>query len=153
MTLVYLNTSVLIAFLYEEEDQPEKHQQTQRLVSDIRTRRVSAVISFYALPELYSHVEENQPPTEINQVFRLSLVELFSLPITIVPFLERDTFSRLRQHIIIGDADDVRHVAVALDQKCDAIITFDHDFHQVANLIPAYTPAKFLTTLESPNAK
>ncbi len=149
MPAVYVDSSVLIAFLYEEKDQPEKFQQARRLISAIRGGLLSGVVSFYALPELYGHVRENQPANEINNVFRLSLVELFSAPIIVMPFLERAEFRNLRQQFRISDPEDVRHVAAALSSKCDAIITFDYHFRQVSNLIPVYTPEEYLAKLES----
>ena len=149
MPTVYLDSSVLIAFLYEEEDQPEKFQQAQRLFSAIREERLAGVVSFYALPELYGHVKENHPTGEINPVFRLSLVDLLSIPIVVMPFLERSEFNVLHQKFTISDSQDARHVASALANKCDALITFDNHFRQVSNLIPVFTPAEFLATLEN----
>ncbi|MBM3129387.1 MAG: type II toxin-antitoxin system VapC family toxin [Chloroflexi bacterium] len=149
--IAYLDSSVLIAFLYEKQEHPARFEQVRRLVSAIRERILIGLVSFYVLPELYGHVQANQPENEINLVFRLSLVELFGIPLTIVPFLNREDLNRLRQQFVIADSDDVRHVASALFNKCDAIITFDHDFQQVANLIPAHTPAEFLATLTKKN--
>jgi len=56
------------------------------------------------------------------------------------------------QQFKVDDPDDARHVAAALSKKCDAIITFDHHFQQVANVIPVYSPDEFLARLESSNA-
>ncbi len=153
MTTVYLDSSALIAFLYEKQDQPEKFEQTRHLIATIRDNVVSAVISFYALPELHDYVKDHQPETELSLAFRVSLVELFSIPLIVAPFLDREIFNRLRQQFNIADPDDARHVAVALARNCDAIITFDRHFAQVADLIPAYTPAEFLATLTNPNAR
>lgn len=149
MPTIYLDSSVLIAFLYEKQDQTEKYEQSDHLFTAIRQKRVAAIVSFYALPELYDYVRDHQIPRDANTVFRLSLVELFDMPLWVAPYLKRDDLNRLRQQFSMGDADDVRHVAAALHHHCDAIITFDHDFQQVAALIPAFTPAEFLATLES----
>lgn len=151
--IVYLDSSVLIAFLYEKQDHPSQFEQAQRLVSAIRELSVSGVVSFYVLPELYSYVKEHYPPDLVSLVFRLSLVELYELPLIVVPFLNRDELNRLRTRFIIADSDDARHVAAALASQCDALITFDHDFQQATNVIRAHTPAEFLNTLEkSPDA-
>lgn len=144
---VYLDSSVLIAFLYEKQDHPEKFEQAQRIVFAIRQARVNGVVSFYALPELYAYVQDRYPADLVSLVFRLSLLELFNIPITIVPFLKRDVLNRLRTRFRITDPDDARHVAAALAMECDALITFDHDFEQVNNVIRVHTPAEFLDTL------
>lgn len=152
MTLVYLDSSVLIAYLYEEQSQPRKYEEARSLFDAIRQGMVEGVVSFYALPELYAHVEQYQDATQVNAYFRSSLVELFSLPLVIAPFLDRSDLKNLRQQFTISDPDDVRHAATAIFKKCDAIITFDHDFQQVLNLIPVYTPAEFLATLKPPES-
>ena len=152
MKTLYLDSSVLVAFLYEEPDQPERFRQIQQLIMAIRDGTIQAVVSFYALPELYGYVARHYPESEINSAFRLSLVELFSVPLIVAPFLDREVLNRLRQQFTVADPDDARHVAVALSRKCDAIITFDHHFRQVADLIPVYEPDAFFAALKSPNA-
>jgi predicted nucleic acid-binding protein len=147
--LIYLDSSVLIAYLYEERDQPAKYQQARRLVNAIRRGSTSAIISFYALPELYSYVSHHQLETEISKVLRLSLVELFSLPIIITPFLNRSELNRLLRQVRITDSDDARHVAVAMSRHCSGIITYDRHFREIANLIPVFTPDEYLATLEA----
>jgi predicted nucleic acid-binding protein len=144
---VYLDSTVLIALLYGQTLEPNRFEQCRRLRTAIQENLIDAVVSFYTLPELYDYVELHQPQPEVNAVFRLGLVELFSLPVRVAPFLDRAELNKLRQQFQITDPDDARHVAAALFKKCDAIITFDHDFQQVAGLIPAYTPAEFLATL------
>jgi predicted nucleic acid-binding protein len=145
---IYLDSSVLIAFLYEKQDHPAKFEQVQRLVAVIRQARANGVVSFYALPELYAYVQDRYPADLVSLVFRLSLLELFDIPIIIVPFLKRDVLNHLRTRFRITDPDDARHVAAALASDCDALITFDHDFGQVATVIRVHTPAEFLDTLE-----
>lgn len=153
MPTVYLDSTALIALLYGEKFEPERFEQCRRLRAAIQAGLTDAVVSFYALPELYDYVEQHQPANEVNAVFRLSLVEVFSLPIIVMPFLDRADLNQFRQQFKIADSDDARHVAAALHRKCDAIIAFDYHFTQVTNVIPAYTPAEFLATLASPDAR
>ncbi|MBI4673550.1 MAG: PIN domain-containing protein [Chloroflexi bacterium] len=145
--MVYLDSSVLIAFLYEERDQSEKFSAAQRFMEAVRQKKVQAAVSFYALPELYDFVKSHQSEIEVSSVFRLGLVELFLVPLDIFPFLSRELFNDSRKKIVIVDADDARHVAVALTRQCSAIITFDHHFQQVRDLIPVFTPDEYLATL------
>lgn len=149
MPIVYLDSSVLIAYLYEKRDEPAKFEEAHRLVKAIRGGAVEAIVSFYALPELYDYVLHHQSEKEISPVLRLSLVELLDLPIIIAPFLDRAELNRQRQQFTISDQDDARHVAVALFRHCDAIVTFDRHFREVANLIPVYTPDEYLAALKS----
>ena len=145
LPLVYLDTSVLVAYFFEEDERPERFQAARRLMSALE-RDLRGVVSFYALPELYAFVQENQPH-HANALFRASMVQLFGLPIQVFPFLNRDQLNTLRQSFKISDPNDLRHVAVALATFCRAIITFDHHFQQVRDLIPVFTPDEFLATL------
>ena len=148
MQTLYLDSTVLVELLYGKQIASPRFEQCYRLADAIRHNQITAIVSFYALPELYSYVTRHQPEAEVSTVFRLSLVELFQLPIIIMPYLERTQLNQLRQQITISDPDDARHVAAALFKKCDAIITFDHHFSQVANVIPVFTPDEFLATLK-----
>ena len=145
---IYLDASVLVSYLYEETDQPAKSAAAKRLINAIVEHRVEMLVSFYALPELYGYVAANYAEDKINETFRTSLVELFSLPLTVKPFVERTAMEQLRQQFSISDPSDVAHVVAALFYECDTIITFDHHFQQVASLIPVHTPAEFLATLQ-----
>ena len=147
--IVYLDTSILVSTLYEEVANPEQAEAVGRLFSQFHTRRVQGLVTFYTLPELHSYVVRHYSEQVIDETFRLSLVRLFSTPLIIKPFVDRVELEKLRRRFTISDAGDVYHVAAALFFECSGIITFDHHFRQVSNLIPVYTPDEFLATLES----
>lgn len=106
------------------------------------------MITFYALPELYNYVAENYAANQVDETFRISLIELLNVPLTLKPFVDRANLERLRRRFSITDSNDVFHVAAALHYGCSAIITFDHHFRQVADLIPVYEPDAFLAALK-----
>lgn len=145
---IYLDSSVLIAYLYEELDQRERFLHAQRLFQRIQAGEVQAAISFYALPELYSYVVEHYPDDEVNETFRTSMVELFSVPLIVIPFLDRTELNLWRRKFEIRDPTDALHVAAALARGCEGIVAYDEHFQDVADLIPYYTPEAFLATLE-----
>lgn len=144
---VYLDSGVLIALLYSATESVEMAEASDQFFAEIRTGRISALITFYCLPELYGYVERNYAVTQIDEIFRTSLGELLSFPIALKPFIDRTEFERLRRQISISDSYDIYHVAAALHHHCSAIITFDHHFQQVRDLIPVYTPDEYLATL------
>ena len=150
---IYLDTSVIIPYLHEPIDQTSKTEEAKRLFAAIRDGKVQAMVTFYSFPELYGYVVENYTSEQVNETFRVSLVELFSAPLIVKPFLDRADLEKLRRRFTISDSYDVFHVAAALFYSCSSIITFDHHFHQVADVIPAYTPAEFFATFESSDAK
>jgi predicted nucleic acid-binding protein len=142
--MIYLDSSILITYLYEEYDAVERFAQARRMFQAIRAGETEAAISFYALPELYGYVESHFPQEEANTTFRLSLVTLFEIPLTVLPYLKRTERSLWRHRIQLRDSSDEPHAAVALAHGCEAIITYDQHFQDVAELIPAYTPEEFL---------
>ncbi len=146
--MIYLDTSVLIPFLYEETIRPERFASTRRLVEAIRSGRVQAVISLYALPELYAYLARQYSDSRFNTTFRLSLIELFQIPFVIAPHLSRTDLELWRRRVKISDATDLPHVASALANGCNCIITFDEHFQQSVGLIAAYDPTQFLASLE-----
>lgn len=147
--MIYLDSSVLVAFLYEATLRPERYAVVLRLVDAVRTGRIQAMISFYALPELYAYLSAQYSAAPFDTALRLSLIELFSIPLTIVSHLPRTEIEKWRHRISMSDSTDVPHVASALANRCNAIITFDDHFRQVSNLIPVYTPEEYLAKLES----
>jgi predicted nucleic acid-binding protein len=145
----YLDSGILIAYLYEETDNRAKAEQAKRLFDAIADHRLQGIVSFYVLPELYGYVTRNYLAEKVNETFRNSLVELFHAPLIVKPFVDRADAERLRRRFTIADSADIAHVVAALFYGCSELITFDHHFHQVANVIPAYTPDEFLATLKA----
>lgn len=144
---VYLDASVLIAYLYQETDDPDKARQAQYLFEALDTARVQATVAFYSLSELYGYVNSQYPEEQRDDIFRLSLVNLFSTPLLVKGFVDRTELEKLRRRYALTDSTDIPHVVAALHFGCSAIITFDHHFQQVRNLIPVFTPDEYLATL------
>ena len=125
-------------------DAVERFTQVWRMFQAIRAGEIEAAISFYALPELYGYVESHFSQDEANTAFRLSLVTLFEIPLTVLPYLKRTERSLWRHRIRLRDSSDEPHITIALARGCEAIITYDEHFQDAADLIPAYTPEEFL---------
>jgi predicted nucleic acid-binding protein len=145
---VYRDASVLIAYLYKETDDPAKAQQAERFFKFLRAENFQGVIAFYSLSELYGYTISNYSEEKSNEIFRFSLVNLFSFPLIVKPFVDRTEAERLRRRFTLTDSTDIPHVVAALAFGCSAIITFDHHFQQVRELIPVYTPDEYLATLQ-----
>ncbi len=146
---VYLDASVLIAYLYPATADPIQVRQAQNLFVALETARLQATVAFYSFSELYGYVDSNSPIEQRNDIFRSSLVKLFSAPLIVKPFVDRTELAQLRRRFTIGDSTDVPHVVAALAFGCSAIITFDHHFQQVREVIPVFTPDAFLATLDA----
>lgn len=145
---LYLDTSVLLPYLFGELDAPERYLPSVQLFGKIDARGVQAVVTFYALQEVYGYIVRRFPSEDTDRLFRVSLQQLLMFPLVVVPYLDRTVVRRWRHRLQLGDATDVFHVAAALIRGCDAIVTYDHRFQEVAEHIPAWTSEECLASLE-----
>ena len=144
---VYLDTTVVIAFLYGELVEPERFTQARKLFHEVETGSLWGVVSLYVLPELYGYVVDHFSEDQVSEIFRLGLVELFTIPVVVMPYLDRVELELWKRRFSMRDATDVAHVAMALSGGCDYIATYDEHFQDVADLIPARTPEELLEIL------
>jgi predicted nucleic acid-binding protein len=94
---IYLDSSVWIAFLFEESTEPERFQAARELMLEIKSESVRAVFSFYVLTELYEYVRQNNeqnPSAEFSAAAR----QIFALPLQIVSFLNRTDLKKHKRH-------------------------------------------------------
>ncbi|MDH7484974.1 MAG: PIN domain-containing protein [Anaerolineae bacterium] len=145
---VYLDSSVVLVYLYGEFSEEERFPPTQSLFAAISSRKVEGAVSFYLFPELYGYVAEKWPADDVSEVVRLGLVQLLSLPLLVKPFLERERLSLWQHRLQLLDISDVGHAGMALEANCDAIITYDYHFGKLVERIPVWTPEECLAVLE-----
>ncbi len=144
---VYLDTTVLVVFLYGKHDEPSRYTSVARLFAAIFRKELQAVVSFYTFPELYGYVAENFPRDVRNTTVRHSFLKLFAYPVEIVPFLDRTERRRLARKINIHDPTDFLHVASAVVNDCDIICTYDSHFDTSRAHIEPLSPEELLTEL------
>jgi len=141
---LYLDSVVLIDYLFQTVDSIEREQIGQQFFSAVRQGETECIVSFYSLPELFGYVQRNYPQDIVNAVFKESIIVLFSEPVTVASYLDRTEVNRLRRRFTIADPYDALHVACALSNNCDAIVTYDSHFQAVADAISVFTPSQVL---------
>lgn len=146
---VYLDTTVLVVFLYGKRDEPRRYADVARLFDAILRQKLQAVVSFYTFPELYGYVVENFPQDVRNTTLRYSFLKLFAHPIEIVSFLDRTERRRLARKINIHDPTDFLHVASAVVNDCDCICTYDSHFDTSRAHVQPLSPEDLLTELKA----
>jgi predicted nucleic acid-binding protein len=144
---VYLDTSVIVPFLYGELTEPARFAQMERLFGAIENGQIVGVLSFYAFHELYEYLAANYPADDISDGFRYGLLELLRFPLIIVSHLDRTESNRLRRRFTIADPYDALHVATAMLHNCDTIVTYDDHFQAVADLITVLSPEQILARI------
>jgi predicted nucleic acid-binding protein len=145
---VYLDTTVLIAFLFGElsDVELERHEFAADLFEVTNTIEITAFISLYALQELVVFAYANYPSPNAGAVLRLAMLTLFQNKVTLLPLLNRVETLRYRRRLDIHDRSDQPHAALALKNECDHILTYDAHFARVS-AVTAMRPEEFLESV------
>jgi predicted nucleic acid-binding protein len=120
---IYLDTCVLVVFLYGEFEEPERFRSTRALFDRIEAGEIEAVISFYAMQEIYGYIVRKSPPEDVDVAFRTGMLALFGLPLVVVPYLDRTRLEVWRRKTSARDATDIPHLAVAMEKGNGAKLT------------------------------
>lgn len=145
--MVYLDTSVLLAYTLTQAVEPQRHRATEKLVNRLRDGSVQAATSFYALHEVYLFALDTGPDFPTGSAYgKAALEHILALPVRILPSVSRVERAMYgRKFRALRDASDLPHAIVAAVYDCDAIVTYDTHFRTIAHLIPCTTPEEFLT--------
>jgi len=145
--LLYLDTSVLLAWTLTQSAEPHRAATTKAFVARLESGTLSGATSFYALHEVYLFAVENAPDFPTGAAFgKAALRQILSLPLRILPFVSRiERGVHARKFRALRDASDVPHALVAYVYQCDAIVTYDSHFRAVAHVIPCKRPDDYLS--------
>ncbi len=153
MTKLYLDTSVLIPYLYQQREEPGQHRDMRDLFAAAYAGRVEVAISFYTLPELYNFARKIYTVEGVASAFREGMIALFGESLLVFPHLDRTEANRRRRGFTIADSYDALHVACALFHGCEAVVTYDFHFQTVVDVIAILTPEEALARLADSEAE
>ena len=145
---IYLDTSVILVYLFGRYTEPEKHAAVSQLFDRIGTGQLIACISLYAFQEIYRFCQEHYQ-ADVSNVFRLALLRLLEHPLEITPLLARHERLIYERRFTISDASDSPHVVSAYINRCDAIVSYDSHFDEVTDFINSLTPEVLIVQLNS----
>ncbi len=145
---VYLDTTVLIAFLFGElsDVEVERQKSSAELFGLINNTETTAFISLYALQELVVFAYANYPPPNAATVLRLAMLTLFKNKVTLLPLLDRIEVLKYRRRLAMHDRSDQPHAALAIKNECDYILTYDAHFARVS-AVTALRPEEFVKSV------
>lgn len=146
---VYLDTTVITLLLFGQTSQPERHAEVIRFFEALDAGRLQAVLSIYALQELCAFCFDNFAAEQAPRVTRLAFHELLAHELFIAPLLSRMDRIGLSRRFPMHDTSDQVHAATAYKQGCDAIITYDQHYQDIANRILCLTAADVLSRLSA----
>ena len=146
--MIYLDTSVLLAFTLTRSLEPDRFSSTTRLFDLINAGRLKAVTSFYALHELLVVAISNTDPDweTGSELARQALVTLFQTRLLYLPLLRReDKVIKARLFSGLRDSTDLPHAIAALSAGCSAIVAYDEHFRDITDIIAYKTPEQIVT--------
>lgn len=150
--MIYLDTSVLLAFTLAKKIEPERFGVVSRLFELINLGVVKAVTSFYALHELLViAIARTEPDWEAGSEFaRQALLALLNTRLLYIPIPRREEkLLRARLFSALKDPTDLPHAIAAHIAGCTAIVAYDDHFQTIADVIPYKTPDEIVAELES----
>jgi predicted nucleic acid-binding protein len=148
---IYLDTSVILVYLFGRYSEPERHAVVSQLFDKIRTEELIACISLYAFQEIYGFCQEHYQ-ADVSNAFRLALLHLLEYPLEITPLLARVERLIYERRFTISDASDSPHVVSAYINHCDAIVSYDSHFDEVTDFINSLTPETLIASPKNNNA-
>ena len=150
--MIYVDTSVLLAFTLAAQMEPKRHQVTSRLFDLINRNVLRAVTSFYALHELLVIALRNtEPEWEIgSELARQAFIKIFNTRLLYIPIPRReDRLLRARYFSALRDATDLPHAIAAHIAGCTAIVAYDDHFRAINEVLTYKTPEELLAELEA----
>jgi len=149
---VYLDTTVITLLLFGTKTHPERHSEVTDFFTRLDAGGLQAVVSIYALQELCAFCYGNFPAEDAPHVARLAFHELLGHELMLVPLLNRADRIVLNRRFPVRDTSDQAHAATAYHVGCEAIITYDRHFQDIADRIPCLTAAELLAQLATDDA-
>ena len=141
--MLYLDTSVLLAYTLTKTIEPSRFQVTSELVQLVNRGVIKAVTSFYALHELLViAISNTEPDWEAgSELVREALLTILSSRLLYVPIPRReDKMLKARLFSALRDATDVPHAIAAHTAGCTTIVAYDEHFRAIDATIPYKTP-------------
>ena len=146
---VYLDTTVITLLLFGARTHPDRHSEVIDFFATLDAGSLQAVVSIYALQELCAFCYGNFPAEDAPRVARLAFHELFGHELMLVPLLSRADRIVLNHRFPMRDTSDQAHAATAYHVGCEAIVTYDRHYQDIADRIPCLTAAEVLSQLSA----
>lgn len=150
--MIYLDTSVLLAFTLTKTLEPERFDAAARLFDLINSGHVKATTSFYALHELLViAISNTEPDWEAgSELARQSLLSILQTRLLYLPLPRREEkLVKARLFSALRDATDLPHAIVAHVAGCSAIVAYDEHFRAISDIIAYKTPEEVVAESES----
>lgn len=135
--MIYLETTVLIAYTLTKLLEAERYAHTAALMTRINQGQMTAVTSFYALHEVFIFALKNAPdPATGQEVGKQALLEILQTRVGLLPMITREErIVHTRLFAQLQDPSDVAHAISAYLSGCQILISYDHHFRDLPSLL------------------
>ena len=144
---VYLDTTVITLLMFGARTNPDRHGEVVDFFAALDAGRMRAFVSIYALQELCAFCYDNFPAEDAPHVACLAFHELLGHELMLVPLLSRADRIVLNRRFPMRDTSDQAHAATAYRAGCEAIITYDQHYQDIADRFTCLTAAELLNKL------
>ncbi|MCZ7402600.1 MAG: PIN domain-containing protein [Candidatus Methanoperedens sp.] len=141
---IYLDTSILVELCFGMKLEPNRYKSVKALFDKINSDKITGVVSFYSLHELFIFARENFSSDISRYIGKTALEEILKNRVEIIPLLNREDRIRYSNSIKLNDASDIPHAILAIIEKCDCIVTYDSHFDDINMIIKIFRPEELL---------
>lgn len=141
--MIYLDTSVLLAFTLMKKVEPDRYAATAELFDLIEAGAIKAATSFYALHELLVIARRNTlPDWEMgSELAREALLAILQTRLLLLPIAGReDKITNARLFSALRDPSDMPNAIAAYAAGCDVLVAYDEHFRAIGDVIAHKTP-------------
>lgn len=135
--MIYLETTVLIAYTLTRLLEPERYSHTLALIDRINSGEIAAVTSFYALHEVLIFALKNAPdPAKGRRLGKQALLEILQTGVDVLPMITREErILNARTFTGLKDSSDVAHAISAHLSGCQILVSYDEHFRDLPAIL------------------
>ncbi len=147
----YLDTSVLLVYTLASGKELERYPFVAKLFELIKREKMKAIISFYALHELYVFALENAPDFDTGSQYGKEAINLIlTTKVQVTPLLSRmERVINARLFNKLSDPTDLPHAISAKIWGCYGIVAYDEHFRSISDVIEYRTPEEVVALFDS----
>lgn len=147
----YLDTSIVNVLLFGEHSIKEKkrHVSVKALFEKINAGRIDAIVSIYAIQEIFAFCKLTFAPENAGHVAREAIGELCKHRFELIGLITRMERLIYKRDFVLEDSTDQPHAIAAHIHQCEYIVTYDHHYSAVKNRFRVVTREELLRELET----
>jgi hypothetical protein len=151
MNNYYLDTSVLLVYTLASGKELERYPFVTKLFGLIEREKIKAIISFYALHELYVFALENTPDFDTGSQYGKEAMNLIlATKVQVAPLLSRmERMINARLFGKLSNSTDLPHAISAKIWGCDGIVAYDEHFRSISDVIEYKRPEEIVALFEN----